>query len=109
MEKSWLEQTMWVRGNVKRIATIWWIFARRDIWQVIHFTKVLSILQEAEKDEHFKMVLSNATDGAQLGNKIKTVVTIVNDEGRVQITSIVCSDEPIYLEWWFQSNYSKFN
>ena len=37
--------------------------------------------QDAEKDEHFKVILSDPTDGAQLGSKVKTVITIVNDEG----------------------------
>jgi len=39
------------------------------------------LLQDAEKDEHFKVTLSDPTDGAQLGSKVKTIVTIVNDEG----------------------------
>ena len=41
------------------------------------------MFQDTEKDEHFKLILSDATDGAQLGSKVKTIVTIVNDEGEL--------------------------
>ncbi|XP_067938213.1 sodium/calcium exchanger 3-like isoform X2 [Watersipora subatra] len=43
--------------------------------------------QDTEKDEHFKLILSDATDGAQLGSKVKTIVTIVNDEDYQGIVS----------------------
>lgn len=41
--------------------------------------------QDEEKDEHFKIILSDPTAGAQLGSKNKTVVTIVNDEGKMNL------------------------
>lgn len=37
---------------------------------------------EAEKDESFAVELYNPTDGAQLGKHKKTVVTIINDDGK---------------------------
>jgi len=37
---------------------------------------------EAEKDESFAVELYDPTEGAQLGKHVKTVVTIINDDGR---------------------------
>jgi solute carrier family 8 (sodium/calcium exchanger) len=37
---------------------------------------------EAEKDESFAVELYEPTGGAQLGKHTKTVVTIINDDGK---------------------------
>jgi hypothetical protein len=39
---------------------------------------------EAEKDESFAVELYGATDGASVGKKAKTVVTIINDDGKIK-------------------------
>ncbi len=38
---------------------------------------------EAEKDESFAVELYDPSGGAQLGKHTKTVVTIINDDGKV--------------------------
>ena len=45
---------------------------------------------ESEKDESFAIELYNPTGGAQLGKHNRTVVTIINDDGRFeQLINIV--------------------
>lgn len=39
---------------------------------------------EAEKDESFAVELYEPTGGAQLGKHVRTVVTIINDDGICQ-------------------------
>ena len=62
--------------------------------------------QDAEKDEHFKVILSDPTDGAQLGSKVKTVITIVNDEGmNIMMNKFTRQDEnirKIYMATWLK-------
>ena len=40
--------------------------------------------QEAEKDECFKVILTEASGGAKLGRIHKSIITIVNDDGKFQ-------------------------
>ncbi len=41
---------------------------------------------KAEKDESFAVELYKTTGGAQLGKHVKTVVTIINDDGTMNIS-----------------------
>lgn len=36
---------------------------------------------DPEKDEYFEVILSDATDGAKIGNINRMLVTISNDDG----------------------------
>jgi hypothetical protein len=41
-------------------------------------------LQEFEKDEHFEVCLVSCdVDGAKLGSLTRTIVTILNDDGKL--------------------------
>ena len=40
---------------------------------------------EAEKDESFAVELYNPTGGSLLGKHTKTVVTIINDDGKQRV------------------------
>ena len=42
---------------------------------------IFKILQEQEKDECFKVELTELSPGAKMGRIQKTIVTIVNDDG----------------------------
>lgn len=43
-----------------------------------------------ERDESFQIELTETTGGATLGKISKTVVTIVNDEGKTICTTFMC-------------------
>jgi len=40
------------------------------------------LYQEFEKDENFEITLKGTTGGAQLGKLKRTVITIINDDGK---------------------------
>ena len=55
-------------------------------------------LQEFEKDEHFEVLLvSCSTPGAKLGHTKRTIVTILNDDGK--IPSVFCVVNRIALRY----------
>lgn len=60
------------------------VFEHGEISKIIAITIINDL--EAEKDESFAVELYEPTGGAQLGKHVRTVVTIINDDGMCQLT-----------------------
>lgn len=43
----------------------------------------LYFFQEFEKDENFELFIESVSKGAKMGHLSRTVITIVNDDGRL--------------------------
>lgn len=56
------------------------VFEHGEISKIIAIPIINDL--EAEKDESFAVELYDPTGGAQLGKHVKTVVTIINDDGK---------------------------
>ena len=61
------------------------IFEHGEISKVIEIPIMNDL--EAEKDESFAVELYNPTGGSQLGKHTKTVVTIINDDGKQRLST----------------------
>lgn len=60
--------------------------------------------QEYEKDESFEIELFDPSPGAELGRLKKTVVTIVNDDGRTSFVFICSINTCVHLSLYIGSH-----
>ena len=71
------------------VAELVWVISAIDTELVFEHGEISKIIAipiindlEAEKDESFAIELYDPTGGAQIGKHPKTVVTIINDDGK---------------------------
>ena len=69
------------------------VFEHGEISKVIAIPIINDL--EAEKDESFAVELYDPRGGAQLGKHTKTVVTIINDDGKALIDRIISNTSPL--------------